>query len=169
MKNMSVIMKIVLLFACLVSAAVAPFGSLNAGARDSAASINLYNKANEVKEQDKVTILYFAASYCGFCEELNIDVIHPMLLNDEYRQKVKIREVLLDDPSPITGFGDGKSDPDSLVLKYDINVTPTLLFVDEMGDELAERLVGYQSRDFYWYYLDRSIDNALVRLKQADK
>lgn len=119
--------------------------------------------------QRRVNVLYFAATYCAFCAELSEDVIRPMRINDEYRRKVKISEILLDVPGPVTAFGGKAENSDKLVLKYDIDVTPTLLFVDEQGREIAERMVGYQSKDFYWFYLDKAIDEALVRLNQADK
>jgi hypothetical protein len=38
--------------------------------------------------------------------------------------------------------------------------TPTLLFLDNKGEELTSRLVGYHSEDFYWYYFDEAIEIA---------
>jgi hypothetical protein len=42
--------------------------------------------------------------------------------------------------------------------------TPTLLFLDSGGEELTQRLVGYHSEDFYWYYFDEAIENAKNKL-----
>jgi len=38
-----------------------------------------------------------------------------------------------------------------------VMVTPTILFLGSSGEELSERLVGYQSQEFYWRYLVKGI------------
>ena len=48
-----------------------------------------------------------------------------------------------------------------IVNEYGVFGTPTLLFLDGAGHEIAERLVGYQSVDFYWSYFERTIASAL--------
>ena len=127
--------------------------------------INLAHHAQLATKQQKVLIIYFTATYCSFCKRLNNDVIQPMYRNEGYRNKVILREIVMDEQSTITDFNGKATDVDDLASKYNIQATPTLIFVDEKGNEIAERLEGYQSVDFYWYYLDKSIDSALAKIK----
>ena len=40
-----------------------------------------------------------------------------------------------------------------------------MIFVDEDGTEIAKRILGYNGPDFFWFYLDRSIDEGLLALR----
>lgn len=159
----------ILLVAWVLFFSLQPMSSRLARAADVAGGIDLSDNARIAKKHHKVMILYFAASYCSYCEALNTDVIHPMRINRDYQDKVVIKEILLDGFTVIKDFSGEPTTADSLGLKYDIEITPTLLFVDASGNEVSERLEGYQSRDFYWYYLDISINNALGHLNKVAK
>ena len=45
---------------------------------------------------------------------------------------------------------------------FDIVGTPTVLFLDRKGNEIAKRQVGYSSSDYGTYLLERSIKAAIV-------
>jgi hypothetical protein len=47
--------------------------------------------------------------------------------------------------------------------RYRITMVPTVLFLGPQG-EIAERLIGYGSRDFYGAYLNERIANAKKKL-----
>ena len=130
----------------------------------SALSIDLKERAQSAKAHNKVMILYIGASYCTYCKKLNRDVINPMLSNKGYNQKVALTHIELDGTKLIIDFSGKAIDSDELVEKYNIDVTPTLLFMDNKGNEIAKRIVGYQNKDFYWFYLDQSIDVAFSTL-----
>ena len=57
--------------------------------------------------------------------------------------------------------------PADLAARLRVVITPTVVFLGRSG-ELADRLVGYPSRDFYAAYLDERIDRARSALK-ADR
>ena len=94
--------------------------------------------------------------------QLNEDVIHPIQINEGYIKKVKVVEVSLDGAEKIIDFNNKAINSDDLQSRYNIQVTPTLVFVDQKGNEISQRIVGYQTIDFYWYYLDESINKALA-------
>ncbi|UCE90318.1 MAG: hypothetical protein JSW10_05755, partial [Pseudomonadota bacterium] len=50
--------------------------------------------------------------------------------------------------------------------RYSAFVMPTVVLVDHRGRELAPRLVGVTTPDFYGGDLDDAIDTALGRLRQ---
>ena len=51
-----------------------------------------------------------------------------------------------------------------LAARLKVGVTPTVIFLGGAG-EIADRLVGYPSRDFYAAYLEESIERASAALR----
>ena len=49
---------------------------------------------------------------------------------------------------------------------FGIRIAPTVVFLAGDGKEVAERLVGYASPDFYGAYLERRIASALERARE---
>ena len=74
-----------------------------------------------------------------------------------YPQKcMKHRIIALRGPSRIAG-------------RYKVHVTPTVLFVDSHGEEIAKRLVGVASLDFYGGYLDAALVQSRNRLHELGR
>jgi hypothetical protein len=48
---------------------------------------------------------------------------------------------------------------------YDVYLTPTLLFLGPDGRELTKRIVGINTPEFYFYYVDQAIQSAISALK----
>ena len=128
-------------------------------------NLNLKLIAKTVTKEHKAQILYFSASYCTYCKQLNLDVIDPISRNDHYQKTITISEIMIDGKTSIIDFDGSSTNQETLESRYKIQATPTLVFVDERGDEISSRLTGYQNKDFYWYYLDKSINKALTALK----
>ena len=55
--------------------------------------------------------------------------------------------------------------PRTLFGRYKLFVTPSVLIVDGTGQELAERQIGINTVDYYGYYLDQAIDQALQAIR----
>jgi hypothetical protein len=55
---------------------------------------------------------------------------------------------------------------DEFTDRYNISVTPTVVFLDGSGAQLAPKRVGLSTPDFYGGYLDQSIDLALDVLRR---
>jgi len=104
-----------------------------------------------------VIILYFAASECRYCMRLEEAVLEPMLRSTHYDSQVILRKVDWRSSSMAVGFSGQNISLHSLSEHYAVKVTPTLVFVDSEGRELAPRILGFKSADFFWYYLDRRI------------
>lgn len=110
-------------------------------------------------------LLAFSSSYCGYCEQVEESFLVPMLLSGYDDNRILIRKVMLDSGRSLRDF-DGKSvEGAQLASRYQVSMVPTLLFVDAQGRELAERLVGLTTVDFYGGYLENSIEAAVERLR----
>ena len=114
----------------------------------------------------KPLLLEFSAVTCDYCQLLETEVLNPTLLNRDYDRRVLMRKLLIDRPNPLKGFDGSAINAEQLAEKYRVFVTPTLLFVDAQGRELAERIVGVTTLDFYGGYLDIALEEAQQKLRR---
>ena len=88
-----------------------------------------------------------------------------MLISGDYTDRVLIRELMIDDNQDIVDFSGKSIDPREVFSRYSLYVTPSLLLLDGHGIELAERQIGINTVDYYGYYLDQAIDQALKKIR----
>ena len=120
-------------------------------------------------EQHLPILLAFSADECSYCEMLEEDFLEPMLLSGDYRDKIIIRKLILDNGSSVIDFNGKAIDATRLSNHYRVFVTPTILFVDANGKELAERMVGINTPELYGGYLDVCIETALLGIRNPDR
>jgi hypothetical protein len=113
-------------------------------------------------------VLVVAQHNCGYCALLEREVLHPMIRSGEYEDRVLLREIDIASRTPVRDFDGTPIEPAELARRYGAFVTPTLLFLDPTGEELASKLVGVSTLDFYWSYLDEAIDTAVAALRDCD-
>lgn len=110
-------------------------------------------------------LLAFTADYCDYCKLLEEDFLVPMLISGHYKDKILIRKVVVDASYRLTDFDGTSTYTDQFARRYNVRLYPTLLFLDSRGNELAERMVGINTPEFYGGYLDQNIDAALSRVR----
>ena len=114
-----------------------------------------------MRTERRVLVGLFSRPDCVFCAALRRDqLVHLVRESDhlgiivaEFDLTMKTRFGGADASSP---FGDS---PAEFARRMNVRATPTLVFMGEDG-EVAERLVGYGSPDFYGAYLDDRIETA---------
>lgn len=111
-------------------------------------------------------LLEFAADSCEYCVLLEEEVIKPMLRNRDYDRRTLVRKVTLDGAARLRDFDGRKVSASAIAQRYGITVTPTLIFVGQRGEELAERMVGVTTLEFYGGYLDQALDAAGQALRE---
>lgn len=109
-------------------------------------------------------MLVISQADCPYCKLLKREILEPMLLGGEYTDRVLIREFFIDSELPVRDFDGREVTPDALAGRYGARLTPTVLFLDHHGRELADPLIGINTVEFYGYYLDAAIDAARDRL-----
>ncbi len=108
-------------------------------------------------------LLYVTHSTCTFCKRFENDVLGP-LVNSGELERVIVRELVLDQATPIVDFGGQLRSPRAVAGDFEAEVTPTLLIVDGTGQLLQPRMVGYRQNDFYSFYLERALKQARAML-----
>ena len=133
-------------------------------AEESFSNLNLFRDGRLAEDRRLPVMLLFSADYCGFCARLTEEFLIPMHRSGEYRDRVLIRELKIDSYVTVRDFGNEPTMPEDLAYRYNISVTPTILFLDHRGRELTTRMVGLGTVDFFGLYLDAAIDSARARL-----
>lgn len=113
-------------------------------------------------------LLEFAAPDCPYCEQLEAQILRPMLISGDYTGKVIIRKIMLDDGQMVRNFDGKPVRTDDLKYRYDVFVTPTMVLVNGDGDELTERIIGVHTIDFFGGEVDAAIDTARSKLASQD-
>ena len=122
----------------------------------------------ELARQRQVPILImFSMTHCPYCVVVREEFLKPMLRSGDYADKVIIREIHTDDYGTLRDFDGTPVTPDELAHRYRASLSPTVVFVDAEGRELARRLVGITTVDYYGGFLDEAIDTSLQRLRQV--
>lgn len=133
------------------------------------AEINDLQIEARLSEKKSVPILLMvAADHCPYCGIVEEDFLKPMIISGDYEEKVLIRKLDLDTQGSVVDFAGETIDSSELASRYDIDVTPTVLFLDGNGRQLAKRMVGLSTPDYYGYYLDEAIDKALGKLRKRN-
>ena len=141
-------------------------GSLQAEVRVPVAQ-DLQQEGQQAQSRQLPIMLTFSADDCNYCELLEEDFLQPILLSGEYGDRVIIRKLILDDGSSVSDFSGRDIEATQLSDQYRVFVTPTILFVDGEGRELAERMVGINTPEMFGGYLDTCIDTARASIRNA--
>ena len=128
---------------------------------------SLAESAAQIRQRRRVLMLYFSDPGCTYCRRLETEVLLPMLRSGEYEHQVLMRQIHWRGTSLIIDFDDKLLRVNDLAARYDIQVSPTLVFVDANGREVAPRILGYR-QDFFWHRLDRSIAKAALAIRTSN-
>jgi thioredoxin-related protein len=132
-------------------------------------AIDLNREGRQAEQACVPLLLEFAAEHCEYCTLLEEEVLHPTLLNRDYDQRVLMRKLVIDRSSKLRDFNDTPVSAAELASRYRVFVTPTLLFLDSQGRELAERMVGVMTLEFYGGYLDRAMRASSEKLRDLGR
>lgn len=111
-----------------------------------------------------VPILLLVSQYhCEYCDLMKREILNPMQLSGEYKEKVIILEIMIDLGEMVTNFAGKRETTEDFANRYGVFVTPTLLFLDAHGNEAAERILGINTIDYLSLYIDNAIENASLK------
>ena len=130
--------------------------------------INTVDDLGELKRQAEKNnlpvLLLFTAEYCGYCEIIRDEFLLPMIRSGDYDSTILIRQVYVESYHHLRNEKGEEITGDVLAQKYNIKLTPTIVFIDSEGKELTERLVGVGNVYYFGGTLDNHIDQAVKTL-----
>lgn len=92
---------------------------------------------------------------CPWCKLVRQSYLAP--LRDEGQPVI---ELDMQDRGGIVGFDGAATTPEQVARHLGVRIAPTVLFLGRAGREIAPRLTGVQSEDFYGAYLQERLDAA---------
>jgi len=143
-----------------------------AEARDSdiPKALDLQKDGIIAQEKGIPILLEFTMHGCPFCEEVEEEVLRPMLISGDYDNKVIVRNIKIDEEdTTIIDFNGEKITYEELAERYYVYVAPTLILVQGDGKEMGLEMVGVTTIDYYGAYLDQAIDQAMKKIATAIK
>lgn len=127
-------------------------------------ALNLQRDGQLAARQGTPLLLMISQEECPFCEQMKKEVLQPMELSGDYRNRVLIRELLIDHWQSVVNFQGQEQSASDLAAGYKARLTPTLLLLDPQGKELTQRLIGINTIELFGLYLDAAIDAAQAKL-----
>ncbi|MDT3677415.1 MAG: thioredoxin fold domain-containing protein [Burkholderiaceae bacterium] len=152
--------------ALVALAPFAPFAASEAGAAETPTLDGTRSPQTLLAEHDAhVVVALFSVPGCPYCEVVRDNYLRHL---EGAVRGVRVAEYGIADQRSFkrTGSGDAPRSPAALAKSLGIRFSPTVAFLGDDNHELAERLVGYSSPDFYGAYLDVGIVRALARARE---
>jgi thioredoxin-related protein len=143
-------------------------GPVAGGSTDMVQASDLRQEAQIAKANNLILVFEFSSEYCAFCRKLEDLFLLPMQRNANYNDKVLIRSISLDSYETLVDFQGQTLSTTEFAARYEVSLTPTLIFLNADGEELSDKLVGIWSEDFYGGYIDNRIDEARDKLLPVD-
>jgi thioredoxin-related protein len=114
-------------------------------------------------------LLLVSQEHCPFCVLIKQDILGPMILAGDYRGELLIRELFIDLHTSVVDFNGKTRDSAEFAHSHGVNLTPTLLFLGPDGQELTKRIIGINTPEMFFFYVDASIQEAIKTLEKLNK
>jgi len=117
-------------------------------------------------ERGLPVVVFVSQHGCRFCAALRKQVLLPMIRAGKLADRAIFRELSLDAGFTVTDFDGNDIAGRNFADRYAAVVTPTLLFLDARGVEIADKIVGIGNIEFYSFYFNRALESARSELNQ---
>lgn len=106
-------------------------------------------------------VLMVSLHGCPYCDLVRRNYLLPLRAGGLPVWQINMH----DKRRPLIGFDGSTTTAAEQISRWKIRLAPTVLFLGPQGADLAQRLVGLSSEDFYGAYLDERITTARQALK----
>lgn len=133
-----------------------------AWARDSALPVpaSLQVAGRDAAQKGEPLVLLVSLPGCPYCELVRRNYLLPMRAEGLQAWQINVT----DNQQLVRDFAGVASTGAALARQWQAAFTPTVLFFDARGNEIAQRLVGVAVPDFYGAYLDAELATARGKL-----
>ncbi len=120
--------------------------------------------AQMAARQGEPLVVLVSLHGCVFCDVVRNHYLGPMHQRGEC---VAVQVDMHDRQRTLQTIDGHTSNPHAQVQAWGARVAPTVLFLNDKGAELAERLEGMGIADFYGVYLQDHLDSARARVRAS--
>ena len=126
------------------------------------AAADLQRSLAQAREHHKVLVVLFSLPDCPWCEQAR-----RLSFDDLARGGQPVVQVDMDSSAPLRDFDGRATDGRALARRLRVDLAPTALFVGDRGRELAPRMVGVGTPDFYDALVQQSLARAADSARHA--
>jgi len=126
--------------------------------------VDLAVTAEQAESKNIPILVLFSSVYCDYCKFIKNEFLNPMIRSGDYESKVIIRVIEDDEGDEVIDFNRKLTDTGDFSERYNIDFTPTMIFIDAKGKELAERIVGLGNVEYYGGFIDDAIMNSQAKI-----
>lgn len=119
--------------------------------------LSLRSVAQQAQRRQEPLVLMVTLKGCAFCDVVRNNYLGPMHQRGEV---VAAQLNMLDRKTALQDLHGLTTTPHAQAQAWKVRIAPTVLFLDAQGREVAERLEGMSSADFYGAYLQDRIERA---------
>ncbi len=114
----------------------------------------------QMNDSQLPVLLLFTTEDCEYCHALRQHYLIPMMQSGDYAEQILFRELYMDNYNLLRDAEGKLVGGDEIALNFSVSVSPTILFIDADGREVAERIVGVSGAD----YFDKTLQ---IHIRQA--
>ena len=103
-------------------------------------------------------------SDCPYCRRVESDFFAGIFASREFEDTVIFGKISIDAGEMIKGLEGERISTREFLKSYDADFTPTILFLDSDRNQLVEEMIGLTTPDFYGYYLEKAIKEAIRKV-----
>ena len=118
--------------------------------------------ARDAKARKLPILVEFSTPWCRYCEALETQVLEPLLLDADSRDRIIVQKLEVNSYTSVVGFDGRPYSTDQLSRMYGVDLYPTLVFFAADGSELSQRIVGITVLDYVAAELDQAIEQAIA-------
>lgn len=116
------------------------------------------------RESKAPLVILFSLPGCPYCEIVRRSHLAPILRDPRQAGRVIVRQIDIGVDHVVTGFSGERTTHAAVARAHDMRSAPVVVFWDGNGKPAAEPLKGMLLPDFYFAYLEASIDAARARI-----
>ncbi len=154
---------------CMLSDANLIVGQAHAGvAISTAISVpplkDLERDSKQAGREGKPLILFFSLPDCTYCKVVRQNYLLPLLRNRDVKQRPLIREVDITSMQDVKNFNRTLTTQREVAQRFNVQVAPTVLFMDSNGNLLTTAIIGGDIAGLYGGYLDNAFAESAEKL-----
>ena len=116
------------------------------------------------KQKKRPVVLMVDRSDCPYCRRVEGEFFSAIFASGQFDERAIFAKISIDSgETVISGTGEVIA-TQAFLAPYKASLTPTVLFIDGDKAELAEKIIGLTTPDYYGFYLERSINQAIARV-----
>ncbi len=125
------------------------------------AAKDLQKLGTEACRNNRVLTVVITRQDCPYCDKLKKQVLLPDLRNGVFNKQWLLAELRIDEGINMLDFNGKTVAAAELAKRWRAELTPTVLFLNKKGEEIAPRITGLKLVDFYDDYLQKSLRQGL--------